>query len=124
VTPTRPRTVDEYIESAPAIAQPMLRELRAILKKAAPKATEAIKWGTPVFEDGRILFSFKAHKAHVNFMPTKPSLDPFMKDLSGYKTGKDTVQLPYGEPLPAALIRKIAAHRVKQVKAHDAHWRS
>ena len=118
----RPKTVDEYIETAPAESRAMLRQLRTILKKAAPKATEAIQWGAPVFEDGRILFSFKAHKSHINFMPTKPSLAPFVKELAGFKTGKDTVQLPYGEALPVALIRKIAAHRVKQVKDHDARW--
>ena len=101
----------------------MLRELRAILKKVAPKATEALKWSTPILEDGRILFSYKAFKSHMNFMPTKSSLQPFMKELSGYKLGKDTIQLPYGKPLPKVLIRKIASYRVKQVKEHDAKWR-
>jgi uncharacterized protein YdhG (YjbR/CyaY superfamily) len=114
--------VDEYIENAPAEAQKMLRDLRAILKKVAPKATENMKWGSPVFEDGRILFSYKAYKSHINFMPTKPALEPFMKELSDFKLGKDTIQLPYGQPLPKALIRKIASYRVKQVKEHDALW--
>jgi uncharacterized protein YdhG (YjbR/CyaY superfamily) len=75
-----------------------------------------------VFEDGRILFSYTAYKSHLNFMPTKPAMEPFMKDLSGFKTGKDTIQFPYGQPLPAALIRKIAAYRLKQVKDRDARW--
>jgi len=119
---TKPRTVDEYIENAPAESQRTLRELRAILRKVAPKATEAIKWGSPVFEQGRILFSYTAHKSHLNFMPTKPALEPFMDELSGFKMGKDTIQFPYGQPLPRALIRRIAAFRVKQVKDHDARW--
>ena len=122
MTKSKPRTVDEYIESAPAESQVMLREIRAILRKAAPKATEAIKWGSPVFEQGRILFSYSAYKSHLNFMPTKPALEPFKDELSGFKRGKDTIQLPYGQPLPKALIRRIAAYRVKQVKDHDARW--
>lgn len=55
-------------------------------------------------------------------MPTKPALEPFKDKLSEFKTGKDTIQFPYGQPLPTALIRKIAAYRVKQVKDHDARW--
>ena len=122
MTRSKPSNVDEYIESAPVEAQAMLRELRALLKKVAPKATETLKWGSPVLEDGRILFSYTAYKSHLNYMPTKPAMEPFMEELSGFKTGKDTVQFPYGQPLPKALIRKIAAYRVKLVRDHDARW--
>jgi uncharacterized protein YdhG (YjbR/CyaY superfamily) len=115
-------TVAEYIDAAPKEAQALLRELRALLRKVAPGATESIKWGSPVMEDGRILFSYRAHKAHLNFMPTGPALAPFKADLIAFKTGKDTVQLPYGKPLPRTLIRRIAPYRVKQVKEHDARW--
>jgi len=119
---TRPKTVSEYIAAAPKVARKPLRELRSLLKKAAPRATETLKWGAPVFEDQRILFSYSAHKSHLNFMPTGPAFAPFKKELAKYKTGKDTMQLPYGTPLPKALIRKIAIYRVKQVRANDARW--
>ena len=45
----KPTTVDEYFAAAPREAQKALHEMRAILKKAAPKATEAVKWGSPRF---------------------------------------------------------------------------
>ena len=118
----KPTTVAEYIAAAPPVARPKLRQLRALLRKVAPKATEGIKWSSPVLEQGRILFSYKAHKAFINFMPTGPALQPFKKELADFKTGKDTVQLPYDAPLPVALLRKIAAYRVKQVKEADAKW--
>ena len=120
---TKPTTVDEYIAGAPKQAQTKLREIRAILKKVAPNATEALKWGSPVFEEERILFAYTAYKSHLNFMPTHPALEPFKKELAEYKTGKDTIQFPYDEPLPKALIRKIAAYRAKQVREEDALWR-
>jgi len=47
----KPKTVDEYINAAPVEAQEKLIEIRSILKQVAPKATEAIKWGSPVFEE-------------------------------------------------------------------------
>ena len=120
--PTKPKTVGEYIRAAPKDGQPMLRELRAILKKAAPAAKEKLKWGNPVFEEDRILFAFSAYKSHVNFMPTHSTLVHFKKDLAGYTTGKDTIQFPYNKPLPRALIRKIALHRRKDVRERGALW--
>ena len=118
----KPKNVDEYIEAAPQEAQEKLREIRAILKKVAPGAKEMLKWGSPVFEDGRILFSYSAHKLHLNFSPTGPAMEPFKEELAKFKTGKDTIQFPYDKPLPKALIRKIAAFRAKQVKENDARW--
>jgi uncharacterized protein YdhG (YjbR/CyaY superfamily) len=117
-----PTTVTEYINAAPKEAQKTLREMRAILKEVVPKATEALKWGSPVFEEKRILFAYTAHKSHLNFMPTHSSLAPFKKKLAGYKTGKDTIQFPYDKPLPKALIRKIATYRVRDVRENDARW--
>jgi uncharacterized protein YdhG (YjbR/CyaY superfamily) len=120
--PKKPATVDEYIAAAPEQARPMLREIRALLKRVAPNAMETLKWGQPVFEERRILFSYSAYKSHLNFMPTGPALEPFKKELAAYNMGKDTIQFPYDKPLPKALIRKIAAYRAKQVKENDARW--
>ena len=122
MTKLKPSTINEYIDSAPTEAREKLNEIRAILKKAAPNATETIKWGTPVFEEKRILFSFSAFKSHLNFMPTHPALEQFKDELADYKTGKDTIQFPYDKPLPAQLIRKIAEFRVRDVKENDALW--
>ena len=118
----KPKTVDEYINAAPVEAQEKLTEIRSILKQVAPKATEAIKWGSPVFEEKRILFAYTAFKSHLNFMPTRRTLDYFKKELKEYKTGQDTIQFPYDKPLPKTLIRKIALHRAKDVKENDARW--
>lgn len=40
---SKPTTVTEYIQAAPTHAQKKLREIRAILKKVAPDATEKLK---------------------------------------------------------------------------------
>lgn len=115
-------TVTDYINAAPKEARKHLKEIRSILKKVAPKAKEGLKWGSPVFEEERILFAYNAHKTHLNFMPTHSSLAPFKKELSEYKTGKDTIQFPYDEQLPKALIRKIAIFRAKDVRENNARW--
>lgn len=119
---TKAENVDQYIEAAPKEAQEKLRELRNILRKVSPDAVEKIKWGYPVMEQKRILFSFSAFKDHLNFMPTRSSLEPFKDDLKGYTTGKDTIQFPYDKPLPKTLIQKIAKHRFKEVTEKGSLW--
>jgi uncharacterized protein YdhG (YjbR/CyaY superfamily) len=118
----KPKTVDDYIDAAPEQAREKLIELRSLLKNIVPGAVESIKWGTPVFEEKRILFAFAAFKSHMNFMPTASSLEPFKKELEEFKTGKGTIQLPYDKPLPKALIKKIALHRIDDVRNNDARW--
>ena len=111
----KPTTIDEYIAAAPEEHRGKLAELRAILREVAPDANEAIKWGSPVFEHDRILFSFKASKRHLAFMPTRTALEAFRKELGGFETGNDTVMLPWDQPLPKDLIQRMARFRVDEV---------
>ena len=118
----KPATISEYIAAAPKEGRKHLRELYAILKKVAPKATESIKWRSPVFEETRILFAFSAFKSHLNFMPTPSAMKPFSKELSKLRTGTSSIQIPYDQPLPKALIRRIAAFRVRELREKDVRW--
>jgi uncharacterized protein YdhG (YjbR/CyaY superfamily) len=111
----RPRTIPEYIKAAPPEGQPHLRRLYAILKAVAPKAQQTIKWNTPFFVEPRFLFAFSAHKAHISFAPMAKSLDKFREELKGHDTTRNFLKVPYDEPLPEALIRKIAKYCVQNV---------
>jgi uncharacterized protein YdhG (YjbR/CyaY superfamily) len=122
MTKIKPTTVDEYITAAPEEAQKKLHELRSILKEVAPNATESLKWGSPVFEEKRILFAYSAYKSHLNFMPTRTTLELFKEELVRYTTGKDTIQFPYDQELPKELIIKIAAYRALDVRENGARW--
>ena len=118
----RAATVAEYIAKAPKESRPHLRALRAILRVVAPNARETIKWNTPVYEEKRILFAFGAFKAHINFMPTPAVIGQFKEELAQFKTGKGSIQLPHARPLPKALLKRIAARRVKDLREKDARW--
>ena len=121
----QPTTIAEYIQNAPAEGQPHLRKLCALLKTVAPKAEEAIKWGTPFFVEPRFLFAFSAHKAHLNFTPMAEGMEPFREELKKHKTTpKGMLQIPYDKPLPEDLIRRIAKHRVQTLRDRndDSFW--
>lgn len=124
MTQPRPTTIAEYIQAAPAVAQPHLHRLYAILKQAAPKAQEAIKWGNPFFVEPRFLFAFSAHKAHLSFAPSAAALEHFRDELKGHSTTKHFLQVRYTEALPEALIGKIAKFCVRGMRERkdDSFW--
>ena len=99
-----------------------MRRLHAILKSVAPEAKETIKWGAPFFVNPRFVFAFSAFKAHCVFAPTEAVLEKFRKELKNHKTTKNYLQLPYDEPLPENLIRKIAEYRLRNMGDSDAFW--
>lgn len=104
--------IDEYISRFPPEIKKMLQAVRATIKKAAPRATEAIKYGMPTFVYNGNLVYFAAFKQHIGFFPA-PTGDPaFVKDLAAYKTGKGSVQFPFDKPMPLRLITRIVKARV------------
>ena len=123
-TTKKPTTIAQYIAAAPKAGQPHLRRTYEILKEVAPDATEAIKWSAPFFVEPRYLFSFSATKGHMNFAPGEKTLADSAKEVEKHRTTKFYLQVPYDEPLPEALIRKLAKRQLKAVKARkdDSFW--
>lgn len=106
--------IDKYISSYPKDVQVLLKKVRMTIKKAAPQATEAMKYGIPTFILNGNLVHFGAFKNHIGFYPTPKGIAEFKKELSKYESAKGSVQFPFDKPLPLSLISKIVKHRVKQ----------
>jgi uncharacterized protein YdhG (YjbR/CyaY superfamily) len=107
-------TIDEYIADFPNEVQKLLQQMRATIKKAAPKAEEKIGYGIPTFTLNGNLVHFGGYKNHIGFYPAPAGLKAFEKELAPYLTGKGTAQFPIDKPLPLGLITKIVKFRVKQ----------
>jgi uncharacterized protein YdhG (YjbR/CyaY superfamily) len=115
-----PSTIDEYIASAAPEVQPLLRKIRATVRKAAPEAEEAIKYQVPTFVLGGNLVHFAAFKNHIGFYPAPSGMKKFERELAGYRSGKGSVQFPLDEPIPYALITEIVKFRVQEAAARPA----
>lgn len=114
---TKYKTIDEFIESFPKDVQDSLNEIRKVIKKAAPDATEAMSYGMPTFKlNGKNLVHFAAYKDHIGFYPTPNGLDEFDEELKNYRSGKGTAQFPLNETIPYDLIKKITSFRVGQLQ--------
>jgi uncharacterized protein YdhG (YjbR/CyaY superfamily) len=109
-----PATVDEYISAFPKETQQLLQQVRAAVKKAAPKAEERISYGMPAYHYQGMLVYFAGYEKHIGFYATPTGHHAFNKELSKYKQGKGSVQFPIHEKLPLALITKIVKFRVKE----------
>ncbi|HEV7610222.1 MAG TPA: DUF1801 domain-containing protein [Steroidobacteraceae bacterium] len=123
-SPKKPTTVSEYIAAAPREARARLRQMRALVAAAAPGATQGLKWGMPAFSYDRILVTFAAFKHHIGFFITPDVKRAFARELADFKTARSSVRLPFDEPLPKALIKRITAHRAREARTRDAKWRS
>lgn len=114
-TGAQSKDVDKYIATAPAEAQPTLVEIRKIIRSAVPEATEVINYGIPTFKLDKAVVSFGAAKNHCGFYVMSTAVMGAHRDeVKGYKTGKGSINFPFGAPLPEALIKKLVKARIEE----------
>jgi uncharacterized protein YdhG (YjbR/CyaY superfamily) len=106
--------INAYIAGFPDEVQKALRKIRATVKKAAPRAEEAIKYDMPAFTYKGNLVYFAAFKKHIGFYSVPTGNKAFEKEFSGYKTGKGSIQFPLDKPMPLGLITRVVKFRIRQ----------
>jgi uncharacterized protein YdhG (YjbR/CyaY superfamily) len=112
---TKPTSVDEYISEFDTDIQKILQDIRLTVRNIVPEAKEAIKYDMPTFVLDGNLVHFAAFKNHIGFYPAPHESDDFDTDLSGYKTGKGSIQFPLKDPIPLDVITKIVTWRLKKM---------
>ncbi len=106
------KNVDDYIAKAPPQTQAMLKQLRKIIKTAAPLAEEKISYQMPYYDyRGRLVY-FGGYKNHIGLYVMSAARENLGSELKGYQTSKATLRLPLDQPLPVALIKKIIKAQV------------
>lgn len=116
---TTPTTVDAYIAAAPEPTQPILRQLRDILRSTVPDAEETISYGMPHYRyHGRLAY-FAAHEHHVGLYALGPASE-YPDGLKALTVGQGTIRFPVGQPLPTTLIRDLVHNRADQKQAANS----
>lgn len=111
------KTVDEYISSFTEETRNKLHIIRQTIIDNAPEAIESISYGMPAYKTNKKpLVYFGAYAKHIGFYATPTGQEKFKKQLSIYKQGKGSVQLPIDQPLPYDLIAEIVKFRVEENK--------
>src|SRR5439155_11537782 len=83
-TGSTPKNTEEYIAGFPTDVQRILREIRSIIRTAAPDAEETIKYRMPTFVLHGNLVHFAAFEKHIGFYPTPSGIEAFKDELSAY----------------------------------------
>lgn len=107
----KPESIDEYIAGFPEDIKGILQEIRTLIQKTIPEATEKISYGMPTFYLNGNLVHFAAYKNHIGFYPTPSGLEAFKEAVSKYKHSKGAVQFPIDKPMPLELIVQIVKYR-------------
>ncbi|WP_178990327.1 iron chaperone [Winogradskyella schleiferi] len=108
------KAIDAYISRFPADKQEILKNVRDVIRKAAPNAEEIINYDIPTFVLHGNLVHFGGFKKHLGFYPTPSGISEFTNELSEYITAKGSVKFLYTKPIPYELIGKITQFRVKE----------
>lgn len=110
-----PNEVDAYIASAGHAVQPKLREMRRIIRSAAPSATEKVSYGMPFYEyRGQRLLYFAGHKNHIGVYGLVHVESQVPDQLEEFLDHRSTLRFPLERSLPAASIRRAIRQRMKQ----------
>lgn len=109
-------SVADYIAAQPKPAQAALRKVRAVVRKALPRAEETISYNIPAYRlAGRATLYFAAFKAHYSLYPASDALIAAIRNARGPHLIKSrTIRLPLDQPVPVALIARIARLRAKE----------
>jgi len=103
--------VDAYIAARPLAVRATLATVRAAIGRALPpEAEEVISYKIPGYRvAGRIALFFAAWAEHYSLYPIGERTEAALgEDLSRYGRSKGTIRFPLGEPVPEALIERIA----------------
>ena len=113
---TEATNVTEYIAEFPEEVQEKMKLMRSLIQQVVPEATENIAYHMPAYKlNKKPLVYFGGFANHIGFYATPVTHEHFKEQLSGYKTGKGSVQFPHSEPLPEELISAMIQFKKQQL---------
>jgi uncharacterized protein YdhG (YjbR/CyaY superfamily) len=118
--PSTPKMqVASYLAALPPEGRKALKQVRAAIRDAAPRAEEAFSYRIPGFRlDDRPLVWYAAFTNHYSMYPIGAAITRALaKDVEGYETSKGTIRFRLDEKVPVALVKKLVKARIAQVRA-------
>ena len=83
--------------------------IRRAVHAAVPGATETISYRMPAFRKGRVFFYFAVFKQHIGIYPPVRGDAALQRALARYRGPKGNLKFPLDEPMPIALIARVAS---------------
>lgn len=109
------KNVDEYIAKADIKSQPILNEIREVIRLIIPESEEVISYGVPFYKYSGQLGGFAVYKAHVSVgFGVESMTDNVKKNLlkKGYDMGKGTFKIKFNQSVPVEELKEIIKTKV------------
>jgi uncharacterized protein YdhG (YjbR/CyaY superfamily) len=111
-----PDEIDAYLAPLPEDVCSALERVRGIVRETAPRCTERVSYGIPIFRLGKDLVGISAQKTHCSLHSMSPPLMKAMaEELKGVKVSGATLHFAPDEPLPSELIVRIVQERMREL---------
>jgi uncharacterized protein YdhG (YjbR/CyaY superfamily) len=117
------KTVSAYLAAQPPAARAVLKQVRAAMKKALPRAEEVISYGIPGYKlpgIHRPVIYFAGFKGHYAIYPVTRLPGALGKAIAPYKVSVGTARFDYAKKVPAALIARVAKFKAAEYVAAQA----
>lgn len=105
--------VESYLARLDEPQRAALDRLRGAIAAAAPDAVECMRYGLPGFcLMGKAFMAYGAAQNHCALYPMSPAVvEAHLDRLEEFDTSKGTIRFQPEAPLPAELVRDLAAAR-------------
>jgi uncharacterized protein YdhG (YjbR/CyaY superfamily) len=115
--------VDAYLECLDEPKRSTLDQLRRDILAVVPDAEQCISYALPAFRvDGKVIAGFAAFKHHLSYLPHSGSVFPELaEELAGYQKSTGALRFPVDRALPAALVERLLAVRLRQAFPTGTH---
>lgn len=112
--PAKTASIDQYIAACSPAVRPILKKLRATIRRAAPDAEEIISYRMPAFRLHGILVYFAAFQNHIGLYPPVKGDATLEAAVAEYAGPKRNLKFPLNQPIPYALVARIVKFRARQ----------
>jgi len=113
--------IDEYLDRLDEPTRSTLGQLRRDILAVVPDAQQCISYAVPGFKvGGKTIAGFAAFKNHLSYLPHSGSVFPELhEELAGYEKSSGALRFPVDQPLPAELVEKLIAVRLRHAFPPD-----
>lgn len=108
--------IDQYLDALEEPKRTTLAQLRQTILDVLPEAEQGMSYGLPAFKvQGKTIAGFAAFKNHLSYLPHSGSVFPQLGDeLKEYSMSSGALRFDIDRPLPAPLVEKLIAVRLRQ----------
>jgi len=110
--------VEAYLAALPDAPRDCLRDLRALIARHLPEATECLSYAMPGFRHpgGKMVAGYAAFSRHLGLYPHSGGIIPLLgKDAAGFRNSKSGILFTPARPLPEALVIRILDLRLAEI---------